>query len=122
MDSSRRRDERETNPFYGAVAQLGERRVRNAKVGGSSPLGSTIFVVSDGECPLGPRRLAFGVVRGGQAGLRGWVCLGQRRAVWDGVGLGGLVCPRVLGCWCGWFFLLGAGGLGRQEDQSWEGA
>ena len=43
MDSSRRRDERVTNPFYGAVAQLGERRVRNAKVGGSSPLGSTIF-------------------------------------------------------------------------------
>ena len=26
----------------GAVAQLGERRVRNAKVGGSNPLGSTI--------------------------------------------------------------------------------
>ena len=25
----------------GAVAQLGERRVRNAEVGGSSPLGST---------------------------------------------------------------------------------
>ena len=25
----------------GAVAQLGERRVRNAKVGGSNPLGST---------------------------------------------------------------------------------
>jgi hypothetical protein len=43
VDSSRRRDERVTNPFYGAVAQLGERRVRNAKVGGSSPLGSTIF-------------------------------------------------------------------------------
>lgn len=43
MDSSRCRNERVTNPFYGAVAQLGERRVRNAKVGGSSPLGSTIF-------------------------------------------------------------------------------
>ncbi len=28
--------------LIGAVAQLGERRVRNAKVGGSSPLGSTI--------------------------------------------------------------------------------
>ena len=28
--------------FCGAVAQLGERRVRNAKVGGSIPLGSTI--------------------------------------------------------------------------------
>ena len=27
--------------FRGAVAQLGERRVRNAKVGGSNPLGST---------------------------------------------------------------------------------
>ncbi len=27
----------------GAVAQLGERRVRNAKVGGSTPLGSTKF-------------------------------------------------------------------------------
>ena len=27
--------------MYGAVAQLGERRVRNAKVGGSTPLGST---------------------------------------------------------------------------------
>ncbi len=31
---------------YGAVAQLGERRVRNAKVGGSSPLGSTIIVLA----------------------------------------------------------------------------
>ena len=30
------------NPWCGAVAQLGERRVRNAKVGGSIPLGSTI--------------------------------------------------------------------------------
>ena len=29
-------------PWCGAVAQLGERRVRNAKVRGSTPLGSTI--------------------------------------------------------------------------------
>ena len=36
----------------GAVAQLGERRVRNAKVRGSTPLGSTtpLFVISPG-CP-----------------------------------------------------------------------
>ena len=30
-------------PLRGAVAQLGERRVRNAKVVGSIPIGSTIF-------------------------------------------------------------------------------
>ena len=47
---------------HGAVAQLGERRVRNAKVGGSSPLGSTknektrtgrcaSFFVFGGRCP-----------------------------------------------------------------------
>ncbi len=31
--------------FHGAVAQLGERRVRNAKVVGSTPIGSTNFPV-----------------------------------------------------------------------------
>ena len=31
--------------ILGAVAQLGERRVRNAKVGGSNPLGSTNFIL-----------------------------------------------------------------------------
>ena len=42
--------------FHGAVAQLGERRVRNAKVGGSNPLGSTIFFdESNGVCPPGTR-------------------------------------------------------------------
>src|SRR5690606_13663621 len=30
-----------TRPCCGPVAQLGERRVRNAEVGGSNPLGST---------------------------------------------------------------------------------
>ncbi len=33
--------------IHGAVAQLGERRVRNAKVGGSIPLGSTILKETD---------------------------------------------------------------------------
>ncbi len=33
---------RSQSSIHGAVAQLGERRVRNAKVGGSIPLGSTI--------------------------------------------------------------------------------
>jgi hypothetical protein len=36
--------ERRTGP-YGAVAQLGERRVRNAKVEGSIPFRSTILVI-----------------------------------------------------------------------------
>ena len=34
---------------FGAVAQLGERYVRNVQVGGSSPLCSTIKAVLDGE-------------------------------------------------------------------------
>ena len=29
--------------FFGAIAQLGERSVRNAKVGGSTPLRSIVF-------------------------------------------------------------------------------
>ena len=33
--------------FYGAVAQLGERRVRNAKVGSSILLGSTKFPLTN---------------------------------------------------------------------------
>ncbi len=42
----------------GAVAQLGERRVRNAKVGSSILLGSTISLPWVLLCPLlGPRRL-----------------------------------------------------------------
>ena len=36
----------------GAVAQLGERRVRNAKVRGSTPLGSTIFFFLDLTQPI----------------------------------------------------------------------
>ena len=35
---------RPTQTLIGAVAQLGERRVRNAKVRGSIPLGSTKFL------------------------------------------------------------------------------
>ena len=31
--------------YHGAVAQLGERRVRNAKVGSSILLGSTILIL-----------------------------------------------------------------------------
>jgi hypothetical protein len=38
----------ENVPECGAVAQLGERRVRNAEVGGSIPLGSTTF--RSGRC------------------------------------------------------------------------
>ncbi len=38
----------------GAVAQLGERRVRNAKVEGSIPFRSTIFPCP-GTCPQGAR-------------------------------------------------------------------
>ena len=34
-----------TSTKIGAVAQLGERRVRNAKVRGSIPLGSTTFPI-----------------------------------------------------------------------------
>src|SRR5205085_7171553 len=45
---------------HGAVAQLGERRVRNAKVRGSIPLGSTNFGhrSSSGNSYLGRRALA----------------------------------------------------------------
>ncbi len=47
----RGRDAYRFPPSLGAVAQLGERRVRNAEVGGSIPLGSTTFPsgVSAGE-------------------------------------------------------------------------
>ena len=38
----------ESPPLCGAVAQLGERRVRNAKVEGSIPFRSTIFPVRAG--------------------------------------------------------------------------
>ena len=38
----------EFRPLYGVVAQLGERRVRNAKVEGSIPFRSTIFPVRAG--------------------------------------------------------------------------
>jgi hypothetical protein len=35
--------------FGGAVAQLGERLVRNEEVRGSNPLGSTMFPITAGE-------------------------------------------------------------------------
>src|SRR5690606_28156539 len=44
----------------GAVAQLGERRVRNAKVRGSIPLGSTNFFQVNG-LPLGASELLHAV-------------------------------------------------------------
>ena len=63
------------NPGFGAVAQLGERRVRNAEVRGSIPLGSTnplLFRSAHAE-PVGagiwdgsgnfPCRLTFPVLR-----------------------------------------------------------
>ncbi len=37
------------HPGHGAVAQLGERRVRNAKVRGSIPLGSTNRIEGSGR-------------------------------------------------------------------------
>jgi GTP:adenosylcobinamide-phosphate guanylyltransferase len=49
---------RPTRRFFascGAVAQLGERRVRNAEVGGSIPLGSTIFFHAGRRPSLRPR-------------------------------------------------------------------
>ena len=53
--------------IHGAVAQLGERRVRNAKVGGSIPLGSTM---SDSAAyALGVRRRSrFGASASGHRG------------------------------------------------------
>ena len=36
-------DGRLRNLFFGAIAQLGERSVRNAEVGGSTPLRSIFF-------------------------------------------------------------------------------
>ena len=39
----------------GAVAQLGERRVRNAKVRGSIPLGSTTFPIVSLALALSPQ-------------------------------------------------------------------
>ena len=41
--------------IYGPVAQLGERRVRNAEVEGSSPFGSTIIVRHKKAPPEKPR-------------------------------------------------------------------
>ena len=49
-----------TMPHTGAVAQLGERRVRNAKVGSSILLRSTIFPsrnIREGPGTLGKKRL-----------------------------------------------------------------
>ncbi len=42
----------------GAVAQLGERRVRNAKVGSSILLGSTnpVVAITDTQCPGGVKK------------------------------------------------------------------
>jgi hypothetical protein len=44
----------ESRALYGAVAQLGERRVRNAKVEGSIPFRSTIWLVTASH-PISPR-------------------------------------------------------------------